>query len=243
VEPGYLNDPTKYSTLRSALAVPLEGSAKVVAVLALYRTSADAFTRDDLRILQAIESKLGFTVEDAVQHRGEKEGASTDYLTGLPNARSLFLHLDTEIARCERTGEPLGVFVADLDGFKQINETLGRTQGNKLLQIFAAFLKDSCRQYDYAARIGGDEFILVAPGLRAEATSEMMGRIEGILKHLRKSGADQLTVSVGQSFYPVDGKSAEELLTAADRKMYALKHARNKRSSRGDLSFAATSRS
>jgi diguanylate cyclase (GGDEF)-like protein/putative nucleotidyltransferase with HDIG domain len=242
VEPGYLNDPTKYSSLRSALAVPLEGSAKVVAVLALYRASADAFTGDDLRILQAIQSKLGFTVEDAVHHRGEQDSVSTDYLTGLPNARSLFLHLDTEIARCERTGEPVGVFVADLDGFKQINETQGQAQGNKLLQALAAFLRDSCRQYDYAARLGGDEFVLVAPGLRAEAASEMMGRIEGILRPLRNSGAEQLTISVGQSFYPEDGKTAEDLLTAAHRKMYALKRTRNQQSSR-PLSFAASSRS
>jgi diguanylate cyclase (GGDEF)-like protein len=109
--------------------------------------------------------------------------------------------------------------------------------------MFGAFLKDSCRQYDYAARIGGDEFVLIAPGVRAEAASELTGRIEGILKHLRKSGADQLTVSIGQSFYPADGKSAEELLTAADRRMYALKQERDKRASGGDLSFAASSRS
>jgi diguanylate cyclase (GGDEF)-like protein/putative nucleotidyltransferase with HDIG domain len=243
VEPGYLNDPTKYSSLRSALAVPLEGSTSVVAVLAVYRASAEGFTKDDLRILQAIASKLGFTVEDAVRHRNEEESASTDHLTGLPNAKSLFVHLDTEIARSERSGDSLGVFVADLDGFKQINEKLGQVRGNKLLQMFAAFLRDSCRQYDYAARIGGDEFVLVAPGLRADSASEMMGRIEGVLQHLRKSGADQLTVSIGQSFYPADGRSAEELLTAADRRMYALKQERNKRSGRTDLSFAASSRS
>ena len=242
VEPGYFNDPTKYSSLRSALAVPLEGSTTVVAVLALYRASAEGFTKDDLRILQAIGSKLGFTVEEAVAHRREEEG-TTDYLTGLPNAKSLFVHLDAEIARSDRSGDSLGVFVADLDGFRRINEKLGQVQGNKLLQMFAAFLKDSCRQYDYAARIGGDEFVLVAPGLRAEDGSEMTGRIEGILHHLRKNGADQLTMSIGQSFYPADGRSAEELLTAADRRMYALKRERGKRLGSAGLSFAASSRS
>src|SRR2546430_16466969 len=63
VEPGYLNDPTKFSSLRSALAVPLEGVSGVVAVLALYRAQQDGFTRDHLRMLQAIGSKLGFTIE------------------------------------------------------------------------------------------------------------------------------------------------------------------------------------
>ncbi len=65
VEPGYLNDPTKYSTLRSALAVPLEGNAGVAAVLALYRAGQDAFTADDLRVVEAIGSGLGVALESA----------------------------------------------------------------------------------------------------------------------------------------------------------------------------------
>jgi putative nucleotidyltransferase with HDIG domain len=65
VEPGYLNDPTKYSTLRSALAVPLEGASGVAAVLALYRAGQDAFTNDDLRVVEAIASGLGVAIENA----------------------------------------------------------------------------------------------------------------------------------------------------------------------------------
>ena len=75
VEPGYLNDPSKYSTLRSALAVPLEGVSRVVAVLALYRVNADAFTRDDLSVLQAMGSRLGVAIEEALQHSGKALGA------------------------------------------------------------------------------------------------------------------------------------------------------------------------
>jgi putative nucleotidyltransferase with HDIG domain len=68
VEPGYLSDPTKYSTLRSALAVPLEGSASVVAVLALYRVLPDGFTRDELSVLQALASQVGFAMERVLGH-------------------------------------------------------------------------------------------------------------------------------------------------------------------------------
>ncbi len=70
VEPGYLNDPERFSTLRSALAVPLEGTSSVVAVLALYRFGADAFSRDDLSALLALGAKLGLTIEDALQRAG-----------------------------------------------------------------------------------------------------------------------------------------------------------------------------
>ncbi|MGC1450841.1 MAG: HD domain-containing phosphohydrolase [Candidatus Sulfotelmatobacter sp.] len=77
VEPGYLNDPTKYSTLRSALAVPLEGSAGVAAVLALYRAAQDAFTADDLRLLEAIGTGLGIVIEKAVNPKASGIGAGS----------------------------------------------------------------------------------------------------------------------------------------------------------------------
>jgi putative nucleotidyltransferase with HDIG domain len=70
VEPGYLNDPSRFSTLRSALAVPLEGASSVVAVLALYRVNVDAFTRDELNVLQAVGTKLGVAIENALKHSG-----------------------------------------------------------------------------------------------------------------------------------------------------------------------------
>ncbi|MFZ0762068.1 MAG: HD domain-containing phosphohydrolase [Candidatus Sulfotelmatobacter sp.] len=76
VEPGYLNDPSQYSTLRSALAVPLEGVGSVVAVLALYRAQADGFTPNDLRVLQAMGSKVGLVVEDAMQRSGGGKGVA-----------------------------------------------------------------------------------------------------------------------------------------------------------------------
>ena len=226
VEPGYLNDPTKYSTLRSALAVPLEGVSGVVAVLALYRTQQDAFTKDHLRVLLAISSKLGFTIENALKYRLAEDSATTDYLTGLPNARSLFLHLDREIARCKRSKLPLAVFVSDLNGFKQVNDRFGHFQGNKLLQMFAEALKDSCREYDYAARMGGDEFIVIAPGLDQDAAAEMAHRFEAIVAEVGKAvcGEGLVSVSIGQAFYPADGSNAEHLLAEADRRMYAVKN-------------------
>ncbi len=124
VEAGYMSDPGKFSTLRSALAVPLEGLNGAVGVLALYRAEKDAFTRDNLRILLAISSKVSLAVENALKYRLVENSATIDYLTNLPNARSLFLRLDSELARCRRMNIPLAVLVCDLDGFKQVNDSL-----------------------------------------------------------------------------------------------------------------------
>ncbi|HEV3511197.1 MAG TPA: GAF domain-containing protein, partial [Candidatus Sulfotelmatobacter sp.] len=76
VEPGYLNDPTKYSTLRSALAMPIEGANGIAAVLALYRAGQDAFSVDDLRVLEAGASGLGKAIEGAANHKAAGASAS-----------------------------------------------------------------------------------------------------------------------------------------------------------------------
>ena len=75
VEPGYLSDPSKYSTLRSALAVPLEGASSVVAVLALYRSSQDAFRREDLSVLLALAARVGVAIEKILQSSSSADAA------------------------------------------------------------------------------------------------------------------------------------------------------------------------
>ena len=102
VECGYLKDPEKFSVLRSALAVPLEGLNGTVGVLTLYRSEKDAFSRDNLRILLAISSKVSLSIENALKFRQAEDSATTDYLTNLPNSRSLFPRLEHELARCKR---------------------------------------------------------------------------------------------------------------------------------------------
>jgi diguanylate cyclase (GGDEF)-like protein/putative nucleotidyltransferase with HDIG domain len=222
VEPGYLNDPTKFSTLRSALAIPLEGVAGVVAVLALYKLEHDAFTSDHLRILLAISSKMALAIENALKYEQAESSATTDYLTGLPNARSLFLQLDRELARCKRESSTLTTMVCDMDGFKQINDRFGHLEGNRVLRLFAQALKHSCREYDYVARMGGDEFVVIAPGLTPEAASSRAHQLRQLAKQAGNEvcGEDILALSVGHCRYPKDGEDAEALLAEADRRMY-----------------------
>ncbi len=225
VEPGYLNDPTKFSTLRSVLAVPLEGVNGVVGTLALYRADCDAFTKDHLRVLLAISSKIALSVENALKYRMIENSATTDYLTNLPNARSLFLHLDSELSRCKRAKTPLAVVVCDLDGFKQINDRFGHLEGNRVLRAFAAKLKATCREYDYVARMGGDEFVLVLPGLGREVVGEKQQSFRRLAVEAGREvcGKDLLSLSVGYAFYPEEGTDAEQLLAGADRAMYSEK--------------------
>ena len=225
VEPGYLNDESKFTTMRSALSVPLIGMNGTVSVLTLYHTERDAFTKDHLRILLAIVPKVALSIENALKYQQAESSASTDYMTGLPNARSLFLHLDGELARCRRLNSPLVVLVCDMNGFKQVNDKFGHLEGNKVLHKVALKLKESCREYDYVARMGGDEFVLVLPGLRLDQVQQKVQRLRAITAEAGREvcGTETLGLSVGHSLFPEDGNDADQLLSEADRRMYAAK--------------------
>jgi diguanylate cyclase (GGDEF)-like protein len=206
----------------------------VVGVLALYQAEPDAFTSDHLRILLAVTSKMALAIENALKYQQAENSATTDYLTELPNARSLFLELDRELARCKRESTSLTVMVCDMDGFKQINDRFGHLEGNRVLRLFAQALKQSCREYDYVARMGGDEFVVIAPGLPAEGAAK---RAEHLRELARQAGQeicqeDILSLSVGRAVYPEDGLDAEGLLAEADRRMYLEKQQQPNRKNR-----------
>jgi diguanylate cyclase (GGDEF)-like protein/putative nucleotidyltransferase with HDIG domain len=225
VEPGFLKGVDRSSLLLSALAVPLEGVDRTVGVLGLYRRERDAFTGDHLRILLAISAKLGFSIENALKYQTVENSATTDYLTELPNARSLFLHLDSELARSKRLHSPLTVVVCDLDGFKQVNDRFGHLAGNMVLRSVASGLKERCREYDYVARMGGDEFVVIMPGFDTAAIKEKSLLFQSIALEAGVQVCKEplLSLSTGVAVYPDDGLDAEQLLAEADHRMYVNK--------------------
>jgi diguanylate cyclase (GGDEF)-like protein/putative nucleotidyltransferase with HDIG domain len=226
VEAGFEQSCTG-SEPRSALAVPLEGLTGLVGVLALYQAAPDSFTSDHLRVLQVITSRVALFIENALKYRDAETSATVDFLTGMANARALSVHLEQELARAKREASSMAVIVCDLDGFKQINDCFGHLAGDKVLKVFAAAMGDVCREYDYAARMGGDEFVIIAPNMTEPAVSERITMLNGLAQHAgyEVCGAGSLSLSAGAAFYPQDGETAEQLLAEADRKMYAAKRA------------------
>jgi diguanylate cyclase (GGDEF)-like protein/putative nucleotidyltransferase with HDIG domain len=225
VEHGYVMDSRTTAELRSALAVPLVGVNNSVGVLSLYQCEADAFTSDHLRILQVITSKVALSIENALKYRQAESSATSDYLTGLPNARALFIHLEKELARCVREHSSVAVMVCDLNGFKQINDRFGHMEGDKTLKLFAKLLQEVCREYDYVARMGGDEFVILAPNMTPDAVRNKAILLNTLAQQAGRDvcGENLLSLSLGAAFYPQDGLDAEHMLAEADRKMYAAK--------------------
>lgn len=231
VEPGYLNDDNKFSTLRSALAIPLEGMNGIIGVVSLYHRNREAFTRDHLRILLAISSKLGLSIENSLRFQQAEDGATTDFLTSLPNGRSLFEHLESEIERCRKGSLPLSVLVCDLDGFKQVNDLYGHLEGNRILRKVAVTLRRTCREADYVARMGGDEFVIVVPGADVELGREMLERFKDAIANsaVEEFGEPTYTLSAGLALMSEELGTAEELLAEADREMYKAKRLHKQR--------------
>jgi diguanylate cyclase (GGDEF)-like protein len=231
VEPAYLKDPAKQTSLRSAISVPLRGQDGVMGALTLYSLRSDAFNQDHLRVLLAIRLKAGLTIENSLRFGHAKTAAENDELTGLLNAGSVFRLLSSEIAASAATHRRVAVLVLDLDGFKVANDLHGHMAGNRILQEVAAGLKQFCRRTDHVARMGGDEFVLVLPDADDLSIAGILGRIHelGPEAGMKTCGERLITISAGVAVFPKDGADAESLLEAADRQMYEAKRSRSNR--------------
>jgi len=150
-----------------------------------------------------------------------------DALTGLPNRRILMDRLALSIAHASRNNSNMAVLYLDLDGFKQVNDTLGHDAGDKLLSMVAARLVAEVRQVDTVARLGGDEFV-VALGEVSDADDVAVlaaKLVASVSQRYSINGhAVSITASVGVGIYPMHGELAETLMKSADMAMYEAKH-------------------
>jgi len=159
--------------------------------------------------------------------------ASYDSLTGLPNRRLLLEHLSNEIARARRHGHFGALLFIDLDNFKTINDSLGHSVGDELLKVVAKRIKKCVRQEDTAARMGGDEFIIIVTELD-NSIGLAAHKVRGIAEEIsiclaapcQIGGRDlQITPSVGVSLFPKEDIGVDDILKQADTAMYRAKAA------------------
>jgi len=150
-----------------------------------------------------------------------------DALTGLPNRRLLMDRLSLAIAHARRNKRTMAVMYLDLDGFKEINDTLGHDAGDTLLRMVADRLVAAVRQEDTVARLGGDEFVIALWELtHADGVTKLVSKvIQAVSQPYSIQGRDvSMTTSVGVGIYPTHGEEVKTLMKSADLALYEAKH-------------------
>lgn len=162
-------------------------------------------------------------------HEDMVQMAFVDYLTGLPNFRSLSERFENEIKRATRYGRLLSLIMFDLDGFKEINDRFGHLVGNAALKHVADLLRDFVRETDVAGRYGGDEFMILLPETPKHIAEGLAVKIRALISatplRWEKYGPIPLTISLGMASFPRDARTADALMAEADRAMYDAKRA------------------
>lgn len=157
-----------------------------------------------------------------------REQAIRDALTNLFNRRYLEETLERELARAAREVYPLCIVMMDIDHFKDVNDTYGHEAGDIVLKTLAETVTSQSRHGDFVCRYGGEEFVLVMPNISLEVAKERVSSLHRSISLLYiPFGRFSLnvTVSMGLSAFPLHGEKKEDLLRAADRALYAAKHA------------------
>ena len=214
------------------IGIPLMMGESVVGVMNMSRLSVGGFTPTELRLLELLADQAAIAVINARLHQAVSAQAMSDTLTGLPNRRALDARMDNEVQRSARYGRPFAVLMMDLDGFKSINDTWGHLFGDQVLYELGQFLNGNLRSTDFLARYGGDELTMILPESDIATASQVGDKIHQQLAGFAITQPDgsprTLGMSGGISVYPRHGRTASDLLRAADEALYrAKKHARN----------------
>ena len=187
-----------------------------IILLSVFSTIANSIIQANMKQIKSQSRQL------AINEARLQELSIRDYLTNLFNRRYLEETLEREIQRAERTQNPLGVIMMDIDNFKQINDTFGHPTGDIVLKELGKLLAVQIRQSDIACRYGGDEFVLILPDTSRDTTKR---RAESIIKKAKSLNIPvSITISLGIAIFPNDGMTSQVILKSADTALYKAKH-------------------
>jgi diguanylate cyclase (GGDEF)-like protein len=219
-------------TLSSALCVPMLAQGEALGVLHLVGAPGlgdRSITPLSQRLAIAATEACALALANIRLREKVADQSIRDSLTGLFNRRYAEETLEREIVRATRNGEPLSVVMLDLDHFKAINDEFGHDTGDMALREAATVLAGGVRASDVASRFGGEEFLLILPGVSLDAavarTETLRERLRGRDLFHRGRRVPTLTFSAGAAAFPDSGATQDALLHAADTALYEAKHA------------------
>jgi diguanylate cyclase (GGDEF)-like protein len=205
-------------------------SLMVAAILATAATALfiAAYTRQ-----RSVKVERAYSNHLETLSRRLRDMAYRDSLTGLYNHRFFQEQLSHEVERAQRYGHQLSVLMLDVDRFKQVNDTYGHLMGDTLLNHVARLIAAKIRASDVAARYGGDEFSVILPETeqkKALSVAEKLDKAVSSDRHWQSALLENLGVGIsfGVATFPDDGRTADDLLVCADRRLYARKRGRSR---------------
>ncbi len=225
-------DPAEVEVLRqegsSTLAMlPLVAKGQSIGLVELTSTLPTRFGSSRLELVWTMANEAGMALENAQLYEAARNLADHDHLTGFYNHRYFHERLGEEIVRAQRSRSQVGVLMIDLDDFKLVNDTFGHLFGDRVLTWTAELIRSTLRASDVPARYGGDEFAVILPETDLEAARHAADRILSAFRetpfHGETRGPLPVGVSIGVASFPGDGRSAPELIAAADSALYRVK--------------------
>jgi diguanylate cyclase (GGDEF)-like protein len=241
-EPFYLSDvrnyrapimPFKTDNVGSVLLLPMLYEKDLLGMLTFLSEKTDALNPYQIELLEVLCNQASTSIANARFHAEIERLAITDGLTGIFNHRHLQERLSQEFSRLERFSEPLSILILDIDHFKEINDTYGHPVGDAVLKGVVDVIKKTIRNIDIPARYGGEEFAVILLGTGAHGALNMAERLRKAVMNRTFSAENQtfkVTVSIGTSTRPNDGKRKEEIIEKADKALYHAKRTGRNRS-------------
>jgi len=225
---------------RSALAYPLgEVSDRPLGLVSVAREGGP-FSQEEVELFSYLSGQAALSIENVDLHELVQRQAVTDEATGLFNHRRFQEVIGGEVERARRFDQPLGLVILDLDHFKQVNDTYGHQQGDRVLRAVARVLRDFSREIDEPARYGGEEFAVALPQTDLDGAYSLAERVrvevEALgIERLDGQGDLSVTASFGVSALPDNSEDKDGLIAAADAALYRAKRNGRNRTERADV--------
>ncbi len=218
---------TKFST-ESIICIPLKIRDKVLGVIELInKKDITPLQKYDMEILATVADYAAIALENARNYEEVHRLTISDDISGLFNARHLHTLLELEVERAKFDGTPFSIIFLDLDSFKKVNDTYGHLIGSRLLGEIGLLLSECMKDSYCAARYGGDEFVIILPATPKDEALSFCRELRDVLREKSFFEDEGISVRVTASFgiaaYPEDAQTKDELLHAADERMYRVK--------------------
>ena len=219
--------------LVAVLPCPLMQGGRLIGALAIYHTVPGCFSDEHRRVLGRVSEQAAAVIHNSTRYEQTRHESQTDALTGLPNRRAFERQLRAGLVRAITAQSSASLVMLDLDKLKEINDTYGHEAGDRALRAIGQVLRSTVRETDLSARFAGDEFVVVLwdcnPEHEQRRIAELQMAVAAYPFEPRPGVLAQLSISAGCARFPAHGMTLDELLTAADERMYRDKAARRAR--------------